>query len=171
MTIDPQKAPLEITKKKNWFARHKIITGLIGLFIIGSLGNANQTKLSTSNTYTSTPVTAVQDLKPAAQLESKPVSKLEPIVVKEDSSKTTSTSTPTEKPESKVEAQVTTKSNEVKLSNDTYYTNSSGAEIHSPAYSDTIPAGASAKCKDGTYSFSTSRRGTCSRHGGVSIWY
>lgn len=32
------------------------------------------------------------------------------------------------------------------------------------------PAGASAQCRDGTYSFSRSRRGTCSHHGGVARW-
>lgn len=32
------------------------------------------------------------------------------------------------------------------------------------------PEGASAKCRDGTYSFSRSRRGTCSHHGGVTQW-
>jgi hypothetical protein len=32
------------------------------------------------------------------------------------------------------------------------------------------PAGATAKCKDGTYSHSAHRTGTCSRHGGVSQW-
>lgn len=56
------------------------------------------------------------------------------------------------------------------LSNDNYYTNSAGNKVHSPAYSDSVPAGASAKCRDGTYSFSQSRRGTCSRHGGVAEW-
>lgn len=57
------------------------------------------------------------------------------------------------------------------LSNDNYYTNSAGNEVHSPAYADSVPSGASAKCGDGTYSFSQSRQGTCSRHGGVSRWY
>jgi len=33
-----------------------------------------------------------------------------------------------------------------------------------------IPAGASAKCRDGTYSFSEHHRGTCSHHGGVASW-
>lgn len=33
------------------------------------------------------------------------------------------------------------------------------------------PSGASAKCRDGSYSYSASRRGTCSRHGGVAAWY
>ena len=32
------------------------------------------------------------------------------------------------------------------------------------------PTGASAQCKDGTYSFSAHRRGTCSHHGGVATW-
>ncbi len=32
------------------------------------------------------------------------------------------------------------------------------------------PAGASAKCRDGSYSFSKSRRGTSSGHGGVASW-
>lgn len=62
---------------------------------------------------------------------------------------------------------------DVGLSNDNYYTNTAGNEVHSPAYSnsDTIPVGASARCGDGTYSFSQSRRGTCSHHGGVATWY
>lgn len=56
------------------------------------------------------------------------------------------------------------------LSNDNYYTNTYGNQVHSPAYSETIPIGASAQCRDGTYSFSQSRRGTCSHHGGVARW-
>jgi hypothetical protein len=59
------------------------------------------------------------------------------------------------------------------LSNDNSYVNSDGNTVHSPAYSDsdTIPAGASAKCNDGTYSFSQHRSGTCSHHGGAAKWY
>lgn len=56
------------------------------------------------------------------------------------------------------------------LSNDNYYTNTAGNKVHSPAYSNSVPAGASAQCRDGTYSFSQSRRGTCSHHGGVAEW-
>jgi hypothetical protein len=56
------------------------------------------------------------------------------------------------------------------LSNDNYYTNTAGNTVHSPAYSNSVPAGASARCRDGTYSFSQSRRGTCSHHGGVASW-
>ncbi|MGN6445408.1 GmrSD restriction endonuclease domain-containing protein [Amnibacterium sp.] len=32
------------------------------------------------------------------------------------------------------------------------------------------PAGATARCRDGSYSFSAHRRGTCSHHGGVAVW-
>lgn len=32
------------------------------------------------------------------------------------------------------------------------------------------PAGATAICNDGTYSYSQNRRGTCSHHGGVREW-
>ena len=52
------------------------------------------------------------------------------------------------------------------------YINSSGQVVHSPAHSKTgdVPAGATAKCNDGTYSFSQHRSGTCSHHGGVANW-
>ena len=32
------------------------------------------------------------------------------------------------------------------------------------------PPGATARCRDGTYSFSKHRSGTCSHHGGVAVW-
>ncbi|MCP2336054.1 DUF3761 domain-containing protein [Actinomadura rupiterrae] len=35
---------------------------------------------------------------------------------------------------------------------------------------DHAPSGATALCRDGTYSFSAHRRGTCSHHGGVAQW-
>lgn len=49
-----------------------------------------------------------------------------------------------------------------------YYENSAGNCIPVPGSS---PSGASARCNDGTYSYSESRSGTCSRHGGVAEWY
>lgn len=51
------------------------------------------------------------------------------------------------------------------------YTNVYGNEVPSPYVAPSKPAGASAQCRDGTYSFSQSRRGTCSHHGGVAEWY
>ncbi|WP_208006713.1 G5 domain-containing protein [Aeromicrobium phragmitis] len=50
------------------------------------------------------------------------------------------------------------------------YTNSAGNEVCSPYESPSAPAGATARCNDGTWSFSQSRRGTCSHHGGVAAW-
>jgi uncharacterized protein YgiM (DUF1202 family) len=51
-----------------------------------------------------------------------------------------------------------------------HYTNSRGNEVQSPTMYNKQPAGATAQCRDGTYSFSQSRRGTCSHHGGVARW-
>ncbi|MEI9899153.1 MAG: DUF3761 domain-containing protein [Hyphomicrobium sp.] len=48
-----------------------------------------------------------------------------------------------------------------------YYLNSRGACVRRPVRAS---RGASANCRDGTYSFSQSRRGTCSHHGGVAAW-
>lgn len=47
------------------------------------------------------------------------------------------------------------------------YINSVGNCVQSPGDS---PSGATAQCKDGTYSYSQSRSGTCSHHGGVATW-
>ena len=58
------------------------------------------------------------------------------------------------------------------LSNDNYYTNTKGNDVHSPANctDGSVPPGATALCADGTYSSSEDRRGTCSHQGGVSRW-
>lgn len=50
------------------------------------------------------------------------------------------------------------------------YVNSAGNTVCKPEESSTVPAGATAECEDGTYSFSESRSGTCSHHGGVRRW-
>jgi Protein of unknown function (DUF3761) len=52
----------------------------------------------------------------------------------------------------------------------THYVNSDGACIPRPMAATTPPAGATARCADGQYSFSTHRQGTCSGHGGVAQW-
>ncbi len=58
------------------------------------------------------------------------------------------------------------------LSNHNTYQNQDGETVHSPArsLSGKVPEGATARCRDGTYSFSRHRSGTCSRHGGVAAW-
>ena len=52
------------------------------------------------------------------------------------------------------------------------YTNSDGMRVKAPQRSANaqVPTGASAQCRDGTYSFSLHRQGTCSHHGGVAQW-
>ena len=51
-----------------------------------------------------------------------------------------------------------------------YYTNVSGQRVHRPVRSFVAPQGASAQCRDGSWSFSQHHRGTCSHHGGVGHW-
>jgi hypothetical protein len=50
------------------------------------------------------------------------------------------------------------------------YINVSGHCVHRPVNAPSAPSGASAKCRDGTFSFSEHRQGTCSHHGGVAQW-
>jgi hypothetical protein len=47
------------------------------------------------------------------------------------------------------------------------YVNSSGNYVPSPS---SDPTGATARCGDGTYSYSQHRSGTCSHHSGVAEW-
>jgi hypothetical protein len=51
-----------------------------------------------------------------------------------------------------------------------YYTNSSGRLVHRPEHGPRAPPGATARCRDGTWSFSEHHSGTCSHHGGVAGW-
>jgi hypothetical protein len=48
-----------------------------------------------------------------------------------------------------------------------YYKNVSGHCVHSPASSS---LGATARCADGTFSYSEHASGSCSHHGGVAVW-
>jgi hypothetical protein len=52
------------------------------------------------------------------------------------------------------------------------YINIDGVRVQSPAHTKEgeQPVGASAQCRDGSYSFSRHHQGTCSHHGGVSRW-
>jgi hypothetical protein len=75
-------------------------------------------------------------------------------------SSTDSTATPKAKPDP-------TKSN---CTNNGTYVNSQGQTVNRPEICSVAPKGATAQCRDGTYSFSRSRRGTCSHHGGVAKW-
>jgi hypothetical protein len=50
------------------------------------------------------------------------------------------------------------------------YVNSKGETVKRPENCSAAPQGATAQCRDGSYSFSQSHRGTCSHHGGVGKW-
>ena len=50
------------------------------------------------------------------------------------------------------------------------YTNTRGQTVLRPENCSGPPKGATAHCRDGSYSFSQSRSGTCSHHGGVAKW-
>ena len=57
------------------------------------------------------------------------------------------------------------------LSTTKTYQNVNNDTVQRPATSSNgIPAGATAECRDGTYSFSLHHSGSCSHHGGVSNW-
>ncbi|WP_336490914.1 DUF3761 domain-containing protein [Methylobacterium nigriterrae] len=53
-----------------------------------------------------------------------------------------------------------------------HYLSRDGSSVHQPAHTrdGSKPDGASAHCRDRTWSFSHTHRGTCSRHGGVASW-
>src|SRR5262249_51919687 len=50
------------------------------------------------------------------------------------------------------------------------YVNPQGQSVKRPEDCSAAPQGATAQCRDGSYSFSTNRRGTCSHHRGVAKW-
>jgi hypothetical protein len=87
----------------------------------------------------------------------------------------TATATPTPSPTltpAPIASPANTGASDTDPSNDTTYTNVDGNSVHSPANStdSSVPAGATAQCADGTYSFSQHHSGTCSRHRGVGTW-
>ena len=60
---------------------------------------------------------------------------------------------------------------EADLSRHDCYINHDGVPVHRPARDNNgQPQGATARCRDGTYSFSQHHDGTCSHHGGVEHW-
>ncbi|MGO4614781.1 DUF3761 domain-containing protein [Nocardia sp. 2YAB30] len=50
------------------------------------------------------------------------------------------------------------------------YANANHVCVPRPEQASVAPDGATAQCKDGTYSFSRHRAGTCSHHGGLARW-
>ena len=135
-----------MTPDKPWYkSKGFLVAGAAGLVLVGGtlLGNSSTSQQSTVS----------QSASAAAAL---------PTVHLLGETKAP-TSTP---------SQIQTHTETEHLSNDHYYTNVSGNTVYSPTYTtdSSVPAGASAQCRDGTYSFSQHRSGTCSHHGGVARW-
>lgn len=129
----------------------KFLIGLIGISGLGIISHAATTSPITQSVVVPTSISIQTSVVPTTT----PVLTIAPTITPRIIPRATATPfIPTQAP----------------LSNNNTYTNVSGNEVHSPAYSDTVPVGASAQCRDGTYSYSENRRGTCSHHGGVAEW-
>ncbi|HEX3100060.1 MAG TPA: DUF3761 domain-containing protein [Patescibacteria group bacterium] len=137
---------------RSWYKKKRFLLpiGVVGVLTAIGIANANPQTQVQSDIQAPAPV--VQEQQTQVQT---------PVVVPVETTATTAD-----------ETQATTKST-APLSNDNHYQNVDGDSIHSPAYTqdNSVPAGASAQCGDGTYSFSAHRSGTCSHHGGVATWY
>jgi outer membrane biosynthesis protein TonB len=163
-----------LPKDRKWYQKKRfIIPSLIATFFLANNQTSqttntnpihiaptsqNQVTLPTKQTQAITPTVKETSHEVPATQEAKDVksNKTKPIPTK-----TTPSPSYEQKP---------TTPKEIPLSNNNHYTNTGGKEVHSPAYAPSVPQGASAICRDGTYSFSQSRRGTCSHHGGVLEW-
>jgi hypothetical protein len=178
---EPQEAYTD-----NWFDRHKVFTGisivaLFGFFLsLFSHGSGNTVATLGAQTVKNTPVLS-QPLSPTLLPTATPTSSPTPSQTVPTVGVTGYTE-PTDTPAQNIYIAPTHSTTQITqptttqaqgLSNDNYYMNSSGNEVHAPAYSNdgSVPAGATAKCADGTYSFSQHHSGTCSHHGGVAQWY
>jgi hypothetical protein len=84
---------------------------------------------------------------------------LKPLTSAQSSSPSRSTPTTTSSPKPKPNC-----------ANNGTYVNSQGQTVMRPETCSSAPQGATAQCRDGTYSFSKHRSGTCSHHGGVAKW-
>ncbi len=141
-----------------------IIGSLVGLAIIG-IANGN----SQPSSYKQYSLTQGQPSQQAENYQkSVPYEAPENLKEKSDSQPLVETTNPRYKSQSTQKYYKETAP--VPESPVSYYTNTYGNEVQSPTYYNAQPSGASALCRDGTYSFSQSRRGTCSHHGGVDEW-
>lgn len=152
--------------------KQKIILGAIGVitfFII--LGHSGSTKplVQGANTSITPTATATPTQQPT------PTQKPTNTPVPTATNTPVPTATPTPKPvyiaptATNTPVPPATNSTATQSNNGTYK-NVDGIQVQSPVHADSAPAGASAQCGDGTYSFSLHRSGTCSHHGGVAVW-
>lgn len=81
-----------------------------------------------------------------------------------------STSQPGSRAGSSSTAQTQEQQPEPHYTNNGTYMNSKGQTVQRPENCSAAPKGATAQCRDGSYSFSQSHGGTCSHHSGVAKW-
>lgn len=159
---------MESASVRPWYRkkRYLIPLGVVALVSLGSVGAGSSSPQAQQSSTQPAAAAAALDLLTASQTP--PVNPVTPV-----SGSPASQQPPTPTPaqvSAPAQTQPTNQPESSGLSNDSYYKNVDGNQVHSPAYSNTVPAGASAQCGDGTYSFSQNRRGTCSHHGGVAEW-
>lgn len=137
--------------------KNKILVGLgiiIGLIVLGGIfGGSSKPQVAGTQIEVTPSPTIAATTPPTVASTPSPTSTLTPTPTVKPTPKPTVVSTPIQ-----VEAPCGT------------YVNSAGQTVPSPCEYDSAPPGATAICGDGTYSFSQSRRGTCSHHGGVAQW-
>ncbi|WP_083255248.1 DUF3761 domain-containing protein [Amycolatopsis orientalis] len=123
----------------------------------GKVGSPSSTvRTSPSPTSSWAPPTSAPTPEPLAQ--STPTSVEVPTPVQPPPSKTRPKTTPTAKAPDLTDC------------GSDYYRNTDGVCVHRPSAGPGAADGATALCKDGSYSYSQNRRGTCSGHGGVRTW-
>ena len=126
---------------------------ILGLGGLGALTSPAKTNTDTSAKH----VTQATDISPQVQSENTQQTR-SPIQT-----------TPDESPSTATEPTSTAPNNSYSCPNGSYV-NTDGITVCSPYSAPAAPAGATAQCVDGTYSFSQSHSGTCSHHGGVAEW-
>jgi hypothetical protein len=134
------------TKKKKGL----VVGGVIGFLILVASVSGHSTPNNNSDPIVITPTTTQQPNITADTKQAAPT-----VTAQESAPAPTPTPTPAPAP---------------KTCDSGYYINSDGNCVESPTYAPSAPAGATAECNDGTYSFSQHRSGTCSHHGGVASW-
>jgi len=152
-------------------------TGLVCLNVLGAGGRALQIAVTKLRVHWSTPSPSVQPCEFwARHLIIMQLRRLIALLALSLSfSQQLLTQTPTKAPSPGSSAEQTSgaphsDSTNAKCTDTGTYVNSKGQTVPRPENCSAPPKGATAQCRDGTYSFSKSRRGTCSHHSGVAKW-
>lgn len=158
--------PVENAQQKPKKSRKGLIIGCIVAFfaVMGIVGAA--TDSGNANNNSSQPTTTTTNI-PAASTPSAPQTTAQTTPTETPKATATPTPAPAAAP---VAAPTPAPAPILKSCPDGYYLNVDNNCIQSPVTAPSAPAGATAKCNDGTYSFSQHRSGTCSHHDGVAEW-